>query len=96
MVSRPEPELAVLTMGRRDVAFDQELPIPLGLSDSAVTKLNDQHAFLRVGSADRSPAQVGAWLRFGISHPCTVFDKWRMIPVLDPDDRVVDLIHTYF
>ena len=96
VVSRPEPDLAVLTMGRRDVAFDQGLPIPLGLSDSAVTKLNDQHAFLRVGSADLSPAQVGAWLRFGISHPCTVFDKWRMIPVLDPDDRVVDLIHTYF
>ncbi|HYJ55099.1 MAG TPA: amino acid deaminase, partial [Mycobacterium sp.] len=46
--------------------------------------------------ADHSRAQVGAWLRFGISHPCTVFDKWRMIPVLDPDDRVVDLIRTFF
>ena len=44
VVSRPEPDLALLTMGRRDVSFDQGMPVPLGLSDSAVTKLNDQHA----------------------------------------------------
>jgi D-serine deaminase-like pyridoxal phosphate-dependent protein len=96
VVSRPEPDLAVLTMGRRDVAFDQGLPIPLGLSDSSVTKLNDQHAFVKLGPADQSGVQVGGWLRFGISHPCTVFDKWRLIPVLDSDDRVVDLIRTFF
>ena len=94
VASRPEPDLAILTMGRRDVSFDQGMPIPLGLSASSVTKLNDQHAFLRLGSGDR--ADVGDWLRFGISHPCTTFDKWRMIPVLDSDDRVVDVIRTYF
>lgn len=94
VVSRPEPGLAILTMGRRDVAFDQGLPIPLDLPDSTVTKLNDQHAYLRLGPGDEAP--VGAWLRFGISHPCTVFDKWRMIPVLDSGDQVVDLVRTYF
>jgi D-serine deaminase-like pyridoxal phosphate-dependent protein len=94
VVSRPEPQLAVLTMGRRDVSFDQGLPVPLGLSDSVVTKLNDQHAYLRLGGADR--VEVGEWLAFGISHPCTVFDKWQMIPVLDDADRVVDLIRTIF
>jgi D-serine deaminase-like pyridoxal phosphate-dependent protein len=94
--SRPEPDLAILTMGRRDVSFDQGLPLPLELPDSAVFKLNDQHAFVKLGPGDRSRARVGDWLRFGISHPCTVFDKWRLIPVVDSDDRVVDLIHTFF
>ena len=94
VVSRPEPELAVLTMGRRDVSFDQDLPVPLGLTDSVVTKLNDQHAYLRIGARDT--VQVGDWLAFGISHPCTAFDKWQLIPEVDADNRVVGLIHTFF
>jgi D-serine deaminase-like pyridoxal phosphate-dependent protein len=85
--------IAVLTMGGRDMSFDQDLPAPLGLSDSTVTKLNDQRAYLQLGGADR--ADVGAWLGFGISHPCTVFDKWQAIPVLDDDRLVVDLIRTF-
>ncbi|MCV7154200.1 alanine racemase [Mycolicibacterium pyrenivorans] len=96
VVSRPEADLAIVTMGRRDVAFDQGLPVPIELPGSEVVKLNDQHAFVRLGAADRPRAPVGAWLRFGVSHPCTVFDKWRLIPVVDGDDRVVDLIRTYF
>ena len=96
VMSRPEPGLALLTMGRRDVSFDQDMPMPLGLSDSAVTKLNDQHAYLRLGADEQPAVEVGSWLRFGISHPCTTFDKWQMIPVLDDDDRVVDLIRTFF
>jgi D-serine deaminase-like pyridoxal phosphate-dependent protein len=94
VVSRPEPGLAVLTMGRRDVSFDQDLPVPLTLADSLVTKLNDQHAYLRLGDGDN--VAVGDWLGFGISHPCTVFDKWQLIPELDADDRVVGLIRTFF
>ncbi|HEX7427921.1 MAG TPA: amino acid deaminase, partial [Mycobacterium sp.] len=96
VVSRPEPDLAVLTMGRRDVSFDQDMPVPLDLSHSAVTKLNDQHAYLKLDPKDRAGVEVGSWLRFGVSHPCTTFDKWQMIPVLDGDDRVVDLIRTFF
>ena len=38
----------------------------------------------------------GDLVRFGISHPCTAFDKWREIPVVDDDHRVVDVLHTYF
>jgi D-serine deaminase-like pyridoxal phosphate-dependent protein len=94
VVSCPERGLAVLTMGRRDVSFDQDLPLPLGLADSVVTKLNDQHAYLRLDGDDS--VEVGSWLGFGISHPCTVFDKWQLIPELDADDRVVGLIRTFF
>ena len=96
VMSRPEPDLALLTMGRRDVSFDQDMPVPLTLADSTVTKLNDQHAYLRLGPHDEPAVAVGDWLRFGVSHPCTTFDKWQMIPVLDDDDRVVDLIRTFF
>ncbi|HUO40179.1 MAG TPA: amino acid deaminase, partial [Mycobacterium sp.] len=94
VVSRPEPDLALLAMGRRDVSFDQDLPVPYRLAHSHVVKLNDQHAYLRL--APQSRLAVGTWLEFGISHPCTVFDKWQLIPVLDADGRVVDLVRTFF
>jgi D-serine deaminase-like pyridoxal phosphate-dependent protein len=107
VVSRPEPDLAVLTMGRRDVSFDQDLPVPQrirtadgwvadGLAGSEVTKLNDQHAFLGLAPPARDRVDVGTWLQFGVSHPCTVFDKWPLIPVLDAEDRVVEMIRTFF
>jgi len=101
--SHPEPALALLTMGRRDVPFDQDLPEPqfrrrnggvtVPLIHSRVTALNDQHAFLAVGEDDR--VEVGEWVRFGLSHPCTTFDKWPLIPVVN-GTRVVDLVRTFF
>jgi D-serine deaminase-like pyridoxal phosphate-dependent protein len=92
--SRPEPGLALVTMGRRDVSFDQGLPVPRAAPGAVVRNLNDQHAFLTL-PAD-SAVRVGDWLQFGISHPCTTFDKWQAIPVVNADNRVVDLIRTYF
>jgi D-serine deaminase-like pyridoxal phosphate-dependent protein len=61
-----------------------------------VTELNDQHAFLRPGASVQSRVAVGDWVEFGISHPCTMFDRWRLIPVLDAQDRVIELIRTFF
>jgi D-serine deaminase-like pyridoxal phosphate-dependent protein len=104
VLSRPEPGLALLGAGRRDVSFDEGLPVPLRVHDSAgrtrsaeqmtVTALNDQHAYLRL------PAQAGLGpgdlVCLGISHPCTTFDKWRAIPVVDDQDRLTDVIHTFF
>ncbi|MGE2717997.1 alanine racemase [Mycolicibacterium litorale] len=95
VLSRPEADLALVGMGRRDVSFDQGLPVPKTLPGGRVTRLNDQHAYLSLGAADTGVG-VGDWLRFGISHPCTTFDKWPLIPVLDDDNRVVDLIRTFF
>jgi D-serine deaminase-like pyridoxal phosphate-dependent protein len=108
VLSRPEPGLALLGAGRRDVGFDQGLPVPLrvvhqGDRDGAgaarplggaVTELNDQHAYLRLdeGTALRPGDLVG----LGISHPCTTLDKWRLIPVVSDDDRVSDTVHAFF
>jgi D-serine deaminase-like pyridoxal phosphate-dependent protein len=39
---------------------------------------------------------VGDLIGCGISHPCTAFDKWRLIPVVDDGYRVVDAVMTFF
>jgi D-serine deaminase-like pyridoxal phosphate-dependent protein len=104
VLSLPEPGLGLVSMGRRDVAFDIDMPIPLGIRHAdgstapadgiTVSALNDQHGYLRL--ADDVSVKVGDWMKFGISHPCTAFDKWRFIPVVDDDDRIVDYVRTYF
>ena len=106
VVSTPEPGLALLDAGKRDVPFDEGLPEPQRLADDLgrperpltgeITAVNDQHAFLRTDE----PVAVGQVVRLGLSHPCTAFDKWRWIPLLEhanePDPRVADLVRTFF
>lgn len=94
VLSVPEPGLALAGVGRRDISFDQGMPVPRRPAGAAVTKLNDQHAFVQLPGGP-APA-VGDWLEFGISHPCTTFDKWPLIPVLDAQRRVVELVRTFF
>lgn len=105
--SRPEPGIAILTCGKRDVSYDLDLPIALFHHRPAtpaprdvpanwqLTALNDQHAYLRFPTADAGPA-VGDLIGLGISHPCTTFDKWRWLPVVDDDYNVCDAVTTRF
>jgi D-serine deaminase-like pyridoxal phosphate-dependent protein len=103
VLSRPEPDLVLLDAGRRDVAYDLDLPVVVDrdgarVPGNEVTAVNDQHAFVRIPRD--STLAVGDVLRLGISHPCTVFDKWRAIPVVADastvDPVVTELIETYF
>jgi D-serine dehydratase len=102
VLSRPEPGLALLGAGRRDVGFDQGLPVPLrtvrdgapGPLGGEVTELNDQHAYLRLD--ERTALAPGDLVCLGISHPCTTLDKWRVIPVVSDDGRVTDTVHAFF
>ena len=103
VVSRPEPGLALLSAGRRDAGFDAGLPVPLraicrsgGAADlpGQVSELNDQHAYLRLDPG--TALAPGDLVVLGISHPCTTLDKWRLIPVLDEQDRITDVVHTFF
>jgi D-serine dehydratase len=104
VLSRPEPGLAVLGMGKRDVSHDLSLPTPHAVHGPAgrreidgeieIVKLYDQHAVARLDSAD--PLAVGDLVASGIDHPCTAFDKWRLLPVVDDDYSVVGGIVTFF
>lgn len=104
--SLPEPRLAIVTLGKRDVGWDLGLPKPLlrfhehGMTkpqvfeNAELFKLNDQHGYLHIRS-DATLA-VGDLICFGISHPCTTFDKWRLIHVVDDDWISLGAIPTYF
>jgi D-serine deaminase-like pyridoxal phosphate-dependent protein len=97
VLSRPEPELALLDAGRRDVPFDIDLPMPQTVAGE-VTALNDQHAFLALDA--RTELAVGDVVRLGLSHPCTAFDKWRVALLIDDPDaadpRVIGAVATCF
>ncbi|MDR3429481.1 amino acid deaminase [Silvimonas sp.] len=104
--SIPEPEKAIIALGKRDAAFDAGLPTPAqryrpgSAAPVAVpvhwqlTGMMDQHAYMQIQPGD--DLQVGDLIAFDISHPCLTFDKWRHIPVLDADFRVVDVVQTFF
>ncbi|MBK3575234.1 amino acid deaminase [Streptomyces sp. MBT65] len=103
IVSRPSPEQAFANAGKRDAAYDLDLPLAQvvrrdGTEHPAtgieVTGLSDQHAWLRTTS--EADLEVGDWIGLGLSHPCTSFDKWQLIPVAEADGTVVDYIRTFF
>jgi D-serine dehydratase len=104
--SIPEQDKAIVAMGKRDAAFDAGLPIPalhyrpgdaapkMVPASWALTRMMDQHASMQIGQQDG--LRVGDMIGFDISHPCLTFDKWRTLPLLDAQYRVVDVIRTYF
>ncbi len=103
VVSAPEPGLAFLNLGKRDVSYDLDLPVPLAVLGAdgagrpverlAVTALNDQHAYL---SDPAGEVRVGDWVVCGISHPCTMFERWTALPVVNEEHQVIDLVRTFF
>lgn len=109
VVSRPEPGLVLVDAGKRDLPYDEGLPIPqairrfgeplaVPLEGAVVSALNDQHAFVRL--PDEAAVEVGDVIRFGLSHPCTTFDKWRALAVVDDalagEPRVIGMLETTF
>jgi D-serine dehydratase len=105
--SRPEPGLALLTGGKRDLSFDVHLPAPckyfrpgehaapLDIGPGhEIYALADQHSFMHV-PAD-SPLRIGDMVILDISHPCTTFDKWDVLYGIDADYNVTTAYKTYF
>ncbi|GIG88276.1 alanine racemase [Plantactinospora endophytica] len=104
VTSTPEPGLAIVGMGKRDASYDEGLPVPLrvrrrsgevhAVEGMSVDRLNDHHGYLAVPPGVE--VHPGDLVCFGISHPCTAFDKWRAMPVVDDDHVIVDVLRTYF
>jgi D-serine dehydratase len=106
VLSRPEPTRVVVGVGKRDVSTDGLLPIAkkrrrrgssVVESWSALgraVRVDDQHTYLDVAETD--DIAVGDLVGLGISHPCTTFDKWRAIPIVDDEYRVVEVARTFF
>ncbi len=108
--SVPEPGLALLSCGKRDISYDLALPTVQWHASAQVrnmmeaqaapthwhiTALNDQHAFMRFDPAGPVPV-VGDRVALGLSHPCTTFDKWRWMPLIEDDGTISGAIHTCF
>lgn len=104
VLSLPESGLAIAGFGRRHTSFDAGLPVVVGKAGpsgpkvqtcqgATVTALNDQHAYLRIGGAQ---LEIGDRLVCGVVHPCTAFDKWKAIPLVDDDYNVIETMETRF
>lgn len=106
VLSRPEPGLVLVGLGKRDASGDGLLPlmkkvrrrgsdvVEVIADQQRVREFNDQHSFIEIDPA--STLAVGDLIGFGISHPCTTFDKWRVIPIVDDAYKVTEVAHTLF
>lgn len=105
VLSAPEPGLAIVGLGKRDASFDLGLPVPLRLvrrgaapvplEDAALSALDDQHGYLRLGPG--APALApGDRVGFGLSHPCTALDRWRRVLLVDERYQVLEILETCF
>ena len=105
--SRPEPTRAIGALGKRDISDDVHRPVPLWVyrpgRDQApvpcpkgvtVKGLYDQHAIMDLPA--EADLAVGDLVGFGVSHPCTTFDKWKVLFMVDDDYNVIDMVRTYF
>ena len=99
VISKPEQDFGVLNLGKRDIGNDLHNPIPIKSYDgqvksfsAVIEKLNDQHGYLRT----RADFQLAQLIGLGISHPCTTFDKWRLVPLVNDNYDVVDCLQTFF
>lgn len=82
VLSVPEKGRAILGAGKRELAYDAGLPTlvahhrdgkALAEPTGDVVRLFDHHAVVDYSGS----LQVGDTVDLGISHPCSVFDRWR-------------------
>ncbi|UQI45115.1 alanine racemase [Streptomyces sp. HU2014] len=88
VLSTPEPGRAVVGAGKRELPYDAGLPVLLGARTPgeparAVTgtavQIFDHHLTL----TDAHGLRVGDEVDLGVSHPCSAFDRWPDVVVVD-------------
>ena len=104
ILSVPEPGLALVGLGRRDVSDDSQMPSVVGHvrdgkeqpkpDDWDFFRMNDQHGYLRVPV--KADVAAGDLVKFGISHPCTTFDRWAWLLEVDSAHRITGAYRSFF
>ena len=108
VASMQDRGIAVMSMGIRDLPYDLGYPVALRQyrdgkllrelraagAPYQVTKSNDQHCYMTY--PDGADLAVGDLVAFGISHPCTTFDKWNVLYRVDDAFNVTAAIRTFF
>lgn len=106
VISAPDAQTVILCAGRRDYGQDAGNPVPqrwyqAGTNDwgqlpaqARIGMVSDQHTNLTLEPGHR--LKVGDLVSLGVSHPCTTFDKWQVLYVIDDDGVVVDAVRTWF
>ncbi|MET3949993.1 alanine racemase [Arthrobacter sp. UYEF36] len=102
VVSTPETGIAVVGAGKRDLPYDAGLPVflsaqtahgaPRDGATAAVRNLFDHHAVL----TGVSGLDVTDVVDFGISHPCSAFDRWPEFVVTDGNGQGTGVWRTDF
>lgn len=102
VLSTPEEGMAVVAAGKRDLPYDAGLPVflsahtaegaPKEQSTATVRNLFDHHTVL----TGVSGVEVTDTVDFGISHPCSAFDRWPEYLVTDGRGRGIDVWRTDF
>ncbi|WP_433170588.1 hypothetical protein [Actinoallomurus sp. CA-150999] len=107
VLSTPEPDRVVVSAGRRDFGEDAvrpavikharratSVPDRLDTAHHTIVAVYDQHAVIDV--PDGHNLRVGDRIALSPGHPCTTFDKWRAIHLVDDAYIVRDVLATYF
>jgi D-serine deaminase-like pyridoxal phosphate-dependent protein len=102
VLSTPEDGIAVVGAGKRDLPYDAGQPVFLSAqtadgatkngATAVVRSLFDHHAVL----TGVSGLDVTDTVDFGISHPCSAFDRWPEYVVTDGHGDEIDVWHTDF
>ena len=102
VLSAPEEGIAVVGAGKRDLPYDAGLPVVLSVrtadgapkdgATAVVRNLFDHHAVL-TGAHGLDVTDV---VDFGISHPCSAFDRWPEYVVTDGTGQEIGVWHTDF
>jgi D-serine dehydratase len=104
--SIPDGDVALVAAGIRDFPADAGYPTLLEIyrqgslagqfapGTHQMSRANDQHGFLPLTVG--LDVRIGDVLKFGISHPCTAFDKWPVLFMIDAGNVVTEAIRTYF
>jgi D-serine dehydratase len=107
VLSVPEPGRAILGAGRRDFGHDAGSPVPLQhyrpgvvgppsvlTREFQIVGINDQHAHMTFPA--HTDIQVGDMIALGVSHPCTTFDKWQLLYVVNDGYDIESAVRTHF